>query len=293
MSIQIESDVPLSSLSSVERAVTPRYRYIDEAGEHLHTLDGIPLHGTSTIAGAMPKEGLTWWASEVASVVCLESGQHIPTIREEYAAVVALCGKDKKNARDRLQRKYPIFKKARYAHRDHRDAKAVTGTGMHGELERYIKMCIYDHAGEPVPVLDGFMGREVGIFAEWALEEVDEFLWAEGHCYSEALWTGGICDCGAILRRGRGVAIIDHKSSQDAFPAQFAQLGGYDTAISENGVLTPNGARVLAPVNASALIVFPFGAAEPKPQIRLDVDNCRNGFRSAAGVRKFLTAFEQ
>ena len=52
----------------VSRSASPRYRFIDENGKHLHTLDGIPLIGTSTAVQVLGKGGLTWWAAELAAV---------------------------------------------------------------------------------------------------------------------------------------------------------------------------------------------------------------------------------
>ncbi len=47
-----------------------KYKYYDEKGEHLHTLDDRPLIGTSTALKVLAKP-LTWWASGLA---CAELG---------------------------------------------------------------------------------------------------------------------------------------------------------------------------------------------------------------------------
>jgi len=263
----------------------PRYRF--DAVKHVHLLDGRPLCGTSTICSeGLPKPGLIWWGAELAAVTCLESGEHIPTIREEYEALSKLTGKDKKNARDRLQRKYPIFKKARYAHREKKEAAAGPGTDMHAELETYIKNCLYTGDGRPsLPQPDCCAAEKV--FAEWALDNVSKFLWSEAHCYSERLWTGGICDCGAVLKGG-GLAVIDFKSATEAYPGHFIQVGGYALQIKENGLFNADGSALssaIRQVEARALIVFPFGG-NGEPEIRRNVGDFKEDFKAAARISK-------
>lgn len=281
---------------SVAINVVPRYRFHDADGEHLHTLDGKPLYGTSTIAGATSsKDGLLWWSAERAAVACLESGEHIPTIRKEYEEVCALGGKDRKNARDRLQRKYPIFKKARYAHKEAKEAAAQPGTDMHGELEDYIKKCIYDHAGRPIDLL--WDNPEVARFDAWARDNVQEFLWSEAHCYSEQLWTGGICDVGMILKKatpfGR-IAIGDFKSGKDAYFSQFVQVGGYARQIRENGLFTAEGTPImtLAADPVGALIIFYFGC-DGEPRIETNVPAYMNVFEGSVWHYELKQKFEQ
>lgn len=296
-------------------------RYKFDATAHLHTLDNKPLMGTSTVCSeALPKPGLTWWAAELAAVECLDWAamdacgdalDDLKDFRREYEAMSKLTGKDKKNGRDRLQRKYPVFKKARYAHREAKESKAVPGTDMHKSLEAYINECIYDYAGYPFEICDEHgvqtleesgggvtfapVSPEVHRFSEWALENVQEFLWSEAHCYSERLWTGGICDCGAILKDGT-FAVIDFKSSSDAYFSQFVQAGGYSLQIQEQGLFTATGTTVssgIKHVMAGSLIVIPFGAPECKPVIKKDVGFWQEQFRHAVGTYKGLQQWEK
>src|ERR1044071_7674045 len=47
---------------NAEPYTKPRYRFIDEGGQHLHTLDGKPLLGTSTVVDVLGKP-LAYYAS--------------------------------------------------------------------------------------------------------------------------------------------------------------------------------------------------------------------------------------
>ena len=58
------------------------------------------------------------------------------------------------------------------------------------------------------------------------VEHVEQFLLSEAHCYSERLWVGGITDCVARMKNGK-LAVIDFKSSKDAYYGQFVQVAGY------------------------------------------------------------------
>lgn len=271
-----------------------RYRYLDENGQHMHTLDGKPLIGTSTVASeALPKPGLPWWAAEQAAIVCLEAGLCVPTIREEYEELCALIGYEKRTAREKLQKKYPIFKKARYAHKQAKESAAQPGTDMHGLLEDYIKDCIAFAEGEPLGVCT--TTPELERFSSWACSEVKQFIFSEGYCYSEELWTGGICDCGAWIKGADPLlACLDFKSSPTVYFGQFVQTGGYVKQILENGVLTSNGEQsLIAPRRFDLLGVFPFGGNHSSPVFMREVGAYCEAFEAAVIIYKLMQTFDQ
>lgn len=127
--------------------------------------------------------------------------------------------------------------------------------------------------------------KQVEQFAAWARENVKRFLWSEMHTYSEKHWLGGITDAGAELKNG-ALAIIDFKSSKDAYPTQFWQIGGYDIQLQENGGFTAEGTPVLGPIKVDCHIVFPFGAEIPEAQVRFDVESDREAFLAALVLHK-------
>src|SRR3990167_10075513 len=131
--------------------------------EHLHLLDGKALTGTSSVGNVLAKN-LTWWAAELSAVECLEAGEQIPTIRAEYEE--ACNSGDKKKAIDALQKKYPLFKKARFAHFAKKNDTAKSGTDLHSLLESYVKRCIQEEGGKPIPTDSA--NFEVCSFSGWA-----------------------------------------------------------------------------------------------------------------------------
>jgi len=108
--------------------------YFFEKSKHYHSFDEKPLLGISTICNVIAKN-LTWWSAELSAVECLEVGEKIPTIREEYLEAKAKG----KVGIDALQKKYPIFKTARFAHFNDRNTKADKGTDLHEILEKFCK----------------------------------------------------------------------------------------------------------------------------------------------------------
>ena len=231
-----------------------KYEFNQE--EHLHLLGGKPLTGTSSVGNVLSKN-LVWWAAELSAIECLETGEKIPTIREEY--MKAASNPNKKQAIDALQKKYPIFKKARFAHFDKKNKAATEGTNLHAELERFVKSqmgIMQEMSLELLPKIQSFV--------VWAKVNVKRFLWSEAHCYSEKLWVGGITDAGAEMNDGR-IAVIDFKSSKEAYPNQFIQAAGYALQIDENGLFDAFGKRSKKlDKKINSLIIVPFGKNKRK-----------------------------
>ena len=266
----------------------PRYKYTDEKGEHLHTLDGRPLIGTSTACGVLAKP-LTWWAAGMALAPLGWLNPRKAKVDERRKSANGALVNIKNMVADDYEKLLQICYRA---HHDHKNKAAVGGTDMHAELETYVKNCIYVGRGDPMLPSPDCCEAET-VFAEWALNNVAEFLWSEAHCYSERLWTGGICDCGAILKGG-GLAIIDFKSSKEAYYSQFVQCGGYAAQIQENGLFRADGTTISSGMRlaqAKALIVFPFGG-KCEPRIETNVEGYKRAFEAAVTLHKLQTQYE-
>ena len=259
----------------------PKYKFIDEGGKHIHTLGGEPLMGTSTILKEVYPPMLAWWAAELSAVECLEAGEHIPSIREEYLAAVAKSGPDKKAAIDALSKKYPVFKKARFAHYDKMKGEGKKGTEAHKEVENYIRRCLEENVGVPLPA-DG----EVRQFAEWAQNDVSKFAFTEAHCYSEGLWVGGIIDF-AYWDKELKFIVADRKTSKDIYPTHFYQTSGYGIQFKENGALTSEGEVILEPCKVDGYAIFQQkGENEAQVMYRDDVAFLEQIFRHTVDCYK-------
>ena len=255
-------------------------KYFFDNKDHLHLLDGKPLTGTSSVGDVLAKN-LTWWSAELSAVECLEAGGNIPTIRAEYEE--ACNSGDKKKAIDELQKKYPIFKKARFAHFDKKNKTAKEGTNLHEELEKFVKaeMGKWNYEDED-------LDPKIKPYIEWSRNNVKEYLASEAHCFDEELWVGGITDCVAEMNDGR-IAVIDFKSAKEAYVNHFIQASGYAIQIDKNGLFSEDGEHSKKlDKQIEVLIVVPFGAETVKPVVRLDVDEYKKGFEYCVGLYRLL-----
>lgn len=251
------------------------YKFLDEKGAHVHTLDGQPLYGTSTVVKEVMPPFLAKWGASCAKDYVKDHSDFIPETPDgevRHYLVTPEC----------LDESVGAWSKVR------KDA-ATKGTDMHKELEDYVQHCIEKFEGTP-QVGEGITGI-VGRFAEWANANVYAFLWSEIHCYSKELWCGGIVDCIAKLRTGE-TAIIDFKSSKEVYFNHLLQTAGYATQVDENGLFTDNGMAVgrISPINA--LIVVPFGASKLNPVKITNVIDFKEAFKSAVAIYKLLQAFK-
>lgn len=244
------------------------YRFSEE--EHVHTLDGQPLIGTSSMSSVLAKGGLTYWASGLAveKFGWINKGnKEKGWVPKEQRLSIA------RNRRNEIQSDYndeeylDLLDEAYMAHTKKLKDTAKDGIDLHEECERYVKWHM-NNTDAPFP--DNF-DKKIQPFIEWTKKNVKRFLWSEGHCYSRDLWLGGISDCGFEDKDGK-IAILDFKSSKDVYLSQFWQCVGYAIQIEENGVLTSEGESVLKldrPIDYVA--VLPFGMENPEVKTNVDM----------------------
>lgn len=270
----------------------------------MHTLDGKPLYGTSTVLKIINKP-LAWWASGMALTPFgwMNAGKRNAAGRvvgkfsqEELGAHAASYLASIKEMP--LSMYVGLLQDAYRAHDSAKVSAGTKGTDRHELLEAYVKHCIATHEGKPtnlipenVKSIDPAQIADIMPFVNWAVDNVKRFLWSEVNCYSEVLWTGGIADVGWLDHQDRVVA-GDFKSSKEAYFEQFLQIGGYDIALTENGGLDKDGNKkfnLTAPIQAYCII--PFGAATITPNLQYDVESYKEGFKSALTLHKLQTVF--
>lgn len=276
-----------------------RYKYLDENKEHMHTLDGKPLYGTSTVLKIINKP-LAWWA---AGMALTPFGWMNPGKKNAAGRVVGKFSQEELEAHAAsyhntikdmpLSMYVGLLQDAYRAHDSAKVSAGTKGTDRHEILEAYVKHCIATHDGVPTKLTKGIIDEIDSImpFVNWAVDNIKRFLWSEVNCYSEVLWTGGIADVGWLDHQDRVVA-GDFKSSKEAYFEQFLQIGGYDIALTENGGLDKDGNKkfnLTAPIQAYCII--PFGAPTLTPNLQYDVESFKEGFKSALTLHKLQTVF--
>jgi len=236
-----------------------QYKFLDEGKKHCHILGGEALYGTSTVVGILNKP-LAFWAAGMAleGFGWKNPKKHTPQEVADFAKEgwMKMRELDFPEYADILQKYYR-------AHDTKKKDSAEAGTDMHSVLEEYVKICL-EKNGEPIIPMGVTGEMPVMKFANWAIHNVDHFLFSEGHTYSETYWLGGITDAGAKMKSGK-TAILDFKSSKEAYYSQFVQIAGYCIQITERGILDKDGNQILPPFNADEMIVVPFGSEKLQP----------------------------
>lgn len=264
-----------------------QYKFLDEKKKHVHTLDGQPLYGTSTVVGILNKP-LTWWAAGMAvGTLGWTATQSDPAMRLEVATV-ALEGIKGLTAPEYLKRLDLAYK----AHNEKKKDSAEAGTDMHAELEGYVLDCIKGEEGKPYIVTNDNTHLAVRLFSKWAHLNIEKFLFAEGHTFSEIHWVGGIVDVGCITKEGK-FALLDFKSSKEAYYSQLVQIAGYALQIEENGVFDAEGNQVFAPKVVEEITVVPFGSEVVNTRSAQNVEEFKSAFIGCLHNYKLSQAFEK
>lgn len=263
--------------------------YKFDSANHVHTLNNWPLIGVSSVGNVLAKP-LTWWASGLALkglgwTKIKEGTKYVPKEQRLSAASNALDLLQGMDPKDYLT----LLDECYRAHDRVKTESAEAGTDRHAIIEKFVKK----EMGEFLELSDEEV-EAIGAYIIWSKDNVKKYLWSEVNCYSEKHWVGGISDIGCELNNGK-VAIIDIKSSKEAYPSQFFQCAGYDICISENGGYTSEGQKVfdLEGRQIEAHIIFPFGAKEPTGIINYDVADNRRAFLAELFLLKQLQKFEK
>lgn len=273
------------AFSDKETEAISQYQYTDEGKKHLHTLNDKPLIGTSSVCSVLNKP-LHWWALQIGlsklgwtKIKEKKGGKYIFNKKEDRIArateFVDLIGK--LTGGDYLK----LLDEAYYAHDKVKSESAKTGTELHAEIEIYIKSCMLTNNGKPLTSSN----EKIKPFVDWALQNVQYFIWSEMHCYSEKYWLGGISDCGFMDNEGK-IAILDIKSSSEAYDSQFWQCAGYAIQIEENGGFNSKGIQAMKPIKIDYFVIFPFGMEKPEAQYNYDKQGCVEAFLSALTIYK-------
>ncbi len=255
------------------------YRF--DSQNHIHSLNGKALVGTTTVLKIISKP-LTWWASGMAvtELGWLNPKKYPKTECEEQAKKI-LENIKKMDGADYIR----ILNKAYRAHNASKEKSADKGLDLHEMLEDFIKKQISVGRGY-------YINDLINPFIEWSQKNVKRFLFSELHCYSESMWTGGIADFGYIDMQDRYV-LGDFKSSAEAYWDHAVQLGGYDLEIEQNGGFSANGEKIFTldkPFDYHA--IFAARAGLDKPFIDRNIGNAKVAFVNALNLYKESMRFQ-
>lgn len=170
---------------------------------HSYLIDGKPATGVTTIIGVLAKPALIGWAAKTA----VEYLQKLtPDIELGYPKETWAQWLDE----------------AKTAHNQKRDSAATHGTDAHALVEKYIKLTI----STPGFVIEEEF-KPIRPFIEWALTNVDHFLFSERQMFNDEKFIAGTADFGAVMKDGKKL-IGDFKTSSGVYGIDyFLQCAGY------------------------------------------------------------------
>lgn len=198
--------------------------YAFDEKNHLHTLNGKPLTGVTTVLSVIAKPALIQWAANMACDYMFERIKETSEIIDgDY---IKLYG-------DQLA---GIIENARKAHKKKKESAGTHGTEVHSEIENIINEAIKGDG-----TIQNWKGSYVidnkakGIiqFITWAQLNKVKFLASEKHVYSKSMWVGGICDIVCEIDGKRFVG--DIKTSSAIYPEHFIQASAYAEMLTDMG----------------------------------------------------------
>lgn len=107
------------------------------------------------------------------------------------------------------------------AHATYSKERADLGTDRHAEVDAWIKKCIAENNGYPMPSESPVIKK----FIELTKHREPRFIASEKHGYNDELWIGGIAD--VIVETNIGLGIWDNKNRPMIYGKDLIQMGGY------------------------------------------------------------------
>ena len=178
-------------------------KYNFDEKRHIHTFDGKPLMGVTTVLSVISKPALIQWSANMACEYVLDNLKDIKDLES-------------------------VVKEAKTAHRKKKEKAGDWGTEVHKAIEEWIK-----DKKEPELKQEN-QPKVFNLFRNWALENKVKFLESEKHLFSEKLWVGGICDM--VFEIDGKKYIGDVKTSSGIYNEAFFQMGAYHLMLEEMGV---------------------------------------------------------
>lgn len=196
-------------------------RYSFDEDTHTHYIDNKPATGITSVIGVLSKPALIPWAAKEAVKYIRENGK--PLAEGSFEASEA------------------ILEAATKAYAGKRDKAASHGTDAHALVEEYIRSNL---GGTPVKLLNKEYTTIIP-FMDWAVANVEQFLFSERNLYDPNLFVAGIADFAFIAKDGRKY-MGDFKTSSGIYGVDyFLQCAGYRILAESMGDETYDGGYIV------------------------------------------------
>jgi hypothetical protein len=181
-----------------------RFQFVDDTHEYL--LDGKPLTGTTTVIKVLAKPALIPWAANMAVGHIKDTAEQ----DEEGGWYVTA----------------EILEQAKKAHSKKADDAAQKGTDVHAIVEGWINNLLSNYDGVPQNDYAFDLDDQILKFKEWALSNVDHFLFSERQMYNEQYWFAGTADFAYVGKDGKKY-MADFKTSSGIWDEYWYQVAAY------------------------------------------------------------------
>lgn len=270
-----------------------RFNAIDHIHEIFENGSYKPLVGCSSLSSLISKGGLVYWASGLAveKFGWTHKGNKEKGWTKKEDRLEKAIKRRKEIAELDDESYLQLLDDAYAAHSQKLAASAEDGTNLHERMEKYVKLCMEKNDGKPIA--GDTEHQALQIFVSWSLSNVRRFLWSEVNCYSRDLWLGGISDCGYEDMEGN-YAILDFKSSKEAYLSQFWQCVAYAILLEENGGVTPDGDKVFTlSKEIHHVSVLPFGMKEPTVSHYYDMVGGKEAVKAMVTLYRKVNNYER
>lgn len=212
-----------------------KYEFHEKLGrsKHVHTLNGQPMFGTTTVLGIIAKPQLVQWAANLSAAAAFKIGT-IPGLSE----LLDTFEKIDYEATQVIDKLFPMFKKARLAHREKAEKAADWGKIVHKAIQDWIASGIIPQQvefGDSKYEVTADHLAAINHFISWANNKNAKFLFSEKGIYSKEWWVGGIVDI--ICEIDGKIYVVDIKTSSDIYEENFLQTAAYAKMAVERGLI--------------------------------------------------------
>lgn len=193
--------------------------------KHEYLIDGKRATGVTTVIGVLAKPALIGWAARMVVEHIKSVGFH----RDAQLPPVFDSGEES------WEVTASQLAEAQVAHTKKKEAAGQIGTDSHALVEEYINLCI-EAKGIILNVPVTFPRfTPIVKFAEWAYENVEQFLFSERQMFNKDMFVAGTADFGCVLKTGQKL-IGDFKTSSGVYGIDYyLQCAGYKILAEAEG----------------------------------------------------------
>ena len=186
--------------------------------KHEYLIDGKRATGVTTIIGVLAKPALIGWAAKCAI---------------EFVQTAIASG---------LELTPELLNDAKNAHTKRKEAAGTHGTDAHASVEEWINLCLKSD-GKPNFAMPHT--TDIKKFVDWAVANVDHFIFSERQMFNKDLFIAGTADFAYVGKDGKKY-MADFKTSSGIYGIDYwLQCAAYRMLAEAEGDTPYDGCTVV------------------------------------------------